>query len=183
MQVFPPAERMDKLAIAVFGGAELLPGTRSANQQFRQYLRATQAPHWEIIWEPTAAGVAHLDYPCVAIGFSYGAVRVAALQTPNIIGKILIDGWCVWCSDRIPVFRLSHDKSTHLNALAFGGGQKLFCAHPAVDHLQLWRSPQDVVGWVEGDRHTQRSAAAFLQTCITSIAATHTVSHNIFHFS
>ena len=174
-------ERMDKLAIAVFGGAELLPGTRSANQQFRQYLQSAKAPDWEIVWEPTEDGLAHLNCPSLAIGFSYGAVRVAALQTPNIIGKILIDGWCVWCSDRVPVFRLSHDRITHINALAFGGGQQLFCAQPAVDHLQLWRAPQEVRGWVEDDRDTQRSAADFLMACIASTAATHGVSHRSRH--
>ena len=159
---------MDKLAIAVFGGAELFPGTRSANQQFRQYLQTAKAPHWAIIWVPAPEGLAHLNYPIVAIGFSYGAVRVAALQTPTVIGKILVDGWCVWCSDRVPVFRLSHDKTTHLNALAFGGGRQLFCAQPAVEHLQLWRAPQQVLGWVEDDRQTQRSAADFLIASITS---------------
>ncbi|MEM9536212.1 MAG: hypothetical protein AAGA40_11140 [Cyanobacteria bacterium P01_E01_bin.45] len=159
---------MDKLAIVVFGGAELLPGTRLANQQFRQYLQIAKAPYWEIIWEPTEDGLAHLNYPIVAIGFSYGAVKVAALQTPTVIGKILVDGWCVWCSDRVPIFRLSHDRLTHLNALAFGGGRQLFCAQPAVEHLQLWRAPQQVLGWVEGDRQAQQSAADFLLASITS---------------
>ncbi|MEM9568148.1 MAG: hypothetical protein AAF974_07545 [Cyanobacteria bacterium P01_E01_bin.34] len=170
---------MDKLAIAVFGGAELLPGTRSANRQFRQYLQASKAPQWEIIWEPTEEGLVHFDYPSVAIGFSYGAVRVAALQIPNLVGKILIDGWCVWCSDRVPIFRLSHDKITHVNALIYGGGRKLFCAQPAVEHLQLWSTPQDIRGWEEGDRQTSTSAADFLMNCITaseSLASTETPS-------
>ena len=157
---------MEKLALALFGGAELLPGTRSANQQFRQYLLDAKAPYWDLIWEPSEEGLASLDCRCVAIGFSYGAVRVAALQSPRIASKILVDGWCVWCSDRVPVFRLSHDRLTHINALAFGGGQQLFCAQPDVAHLQLWREPQHVRGWVDGDRSTLLSAADFLMECI-----------------
>ena len=161
---------MERLAIAVFGGAELLPGTRAANKRFRQYLLDSKAPQWDVIWEPTEEGITGLDCQCVAIGFSYGAVRVAALQSPTIASKILVDGWCVWCSNRVPVFRLSHDRPTHLNALAFGGGQQLFCAHPHVDHLQLWRAPQQVRGWVNGDRNTMLSAADFLMLCIAGKA-------------
>ena len=157
---------MVTIAIAVFGGAEFFPGTKPANRQFLTFLRTHQAPNWELLWEPTHQHLSRLDHPCVAIGFSYGAVRVAALQSRKLIGKVLVDGWCVWSSDRPPVFRLSHDRATHLNAIVFGGGQQLFCAEPAVDHLKLWSNPQTVMGWVEGDRQTQLSAADFLLNCI-----------------
>lgn len=164
---------MVKIAIAGFGGAEFFPGARLANQRFRQFLAAHRDPDWEILWEPSEKQLSLLDCGCVAIGFSYGAVRVAVLQTPQVVAKVLVDGWCVWTSDRVPVFRLSHDWITHLNALAFGGGQQLFCADPAVEHLQLWKNPQVVLGWVEGDRETKLSAADFLLSTIRENAIGH----------
>ena len=154
------------LLIAVFGGAEFFPGTKSANRQFLNFLRARKAPEWKLLWEPTDRQLSCLEHPCVAIGFSFGAVRVATMQSRKIIGKVLVDGWCVWSSDRPPVFRLSHDWTTHLNALAFGGGQQLFWADPQVDHLHLWSNPQAVRGREEGARQTQISAADFLLGCI-----------------
>ena len=168
---------MAKVTIAVFGGAEFFPGTKSANRQFHQFLLSRLEPDWNLLWEPTDNHLSHLEHPFVAIGFSYGALRVAALQSAKLMGKVLVDGWCVWSNNRIPVFRLSHDWLTHLNALAFGGGQQLFCADPGVDHLRFWSNPQAAKGWVEGDRQTQLSAADFLLACIArssqSIQAAH----------
>ncbi|NJO19264.1 MAG: hypothetical protein HC838_03205, partial [Spirulinaceae cyanobacterium RM2_2_10] len=67
--------------------------------------------------------------------------RVAAL--------IAVDGWGVPDLGATPLYRLSHDHFTHWSSALLGAGAAGFWAEPAVEHLQLWRSPQTISGWCE----------------------------------
>ncbi len=93
-----------------------------------------------------------LTRPMTLIGFSAGAVAAmgAALLLETLGGKVqavfLLDGWGVPIAGRFPTYRLSHDHFTDWSSALLGAGQARFYATPAVDHLDLWRSPQTVSG-------------------------------------
>ncbi|NJM96721.1 MAG: hypothetical protein HC800_05580 [Phormidesmis sp. RL_2_1] len=89
--------------------------------------------------------------PLIAIGFSAGVVGLTGALTlwQQQGGKILrffaIDGWGVPISG-LPVQRLSHDRFTHWSTVPLGIGKINFYADPAVEHLQMWESPEHVYG-------------------------------------
>ena len=94
--------------------------------------------------------------PLIFIGFSAGVVgaMMAALNWQIWGGKIkaliAIDGWGVplipsWVN--FPIHRISHDYFTHWSSKMLGSGHNNFYAEPAVEHLEMWRSPQTVQGW------------------------------------
>lgn len=96
-----------------------------------------------------------LTQPLTLIGFSAGAVAAvgAALMLEALGSQIqavfVLDGWGVPVAGRFPTHRLSHDRFTHWSSALLGTGQDSFYAEPAVDHLELWRSPQTVNGfWI-----------------------------------
>jgi hypothetical protein len=91
--------------------------------------------------------------PLILIGFSagvVGAIGVAwslyALQYP-IQALIAIDGWGVPLVAPFPIYRISHDYFTHWSSGLLGPGLEGFYADPPVEHLDLWRSPPQAVGW------------------------------------
>ena len=151
----------DAVGLAVFGGAEwFFAGAAQANASFRQYLEAQAGSAWELAWEqlPPRGSV-------IALGFSWGAMRMALLPQERLLARIAVDGWCVPLGAGAPIYRLSHDWQTHTNGLAFGGGVAQFYADPAVEHLHLWSAPEDVEGWgmETGQANRYRTtAAAFL---------------------
>lgn len=89
--------------------------------------------------------------PLVGISFSAGTVGIAGAlalwqqQGGRVSRLIAVDGWGVPILG-VPVTRLSHDKFTHVSSLPFGAGDVNFYANPAVAHLDLWSSPESVIG-------------------------------------
>jgi hypothetical protein len=113
------------------------------------------------------------ESPIVFISFSAGVVgAIGAAWGWQILGGkvkalIAVDGWGVPLFGHFPLHRLSHDYFTHWSSASLGSGQDSFYADPPVEHLELWRSPQTVVGWwVNSDGGTQSriylTAAQFL---------------------
>jgi hypothetical protein len=94
-----------------------------------------------------------LNISLTFIGFSAGVVGAmgAALlwqqQGGHVKGLIALDGWGVPVLDGFPVYRMSHDYFTHWSSALLGNGVESFWADPAVEHLELWRSPETVKGW------------------------------------
>jgi hypothetical protein len=94
-----------------------------------------------------------LKQTVAVIGFSagvVGAIGVAwswRLMGGSIAALIAIDGWGVPLAGDFPIHRLSHDYFTHWSSAWLGSGQDSFYAEPAVEHLNLWRSPETTQGW------------------------------------
>lgn len=96
-----------------------------------------------------------LQTPITFIGFSAGVVGAlgAAIAFELMGGRVnalfALDGWGVPVAGRFPVHRLSHDYVTHWSSALLGAGLDSFYADPAVEHLDLWRSPHTIPGqWV-----------------------------------
>lgn len=112
------------------------------------------------------------------IAFSAGVVGAikAAWSWQNEGGKIkafiALDGWGVPLLGNFPIYRLSHDFFTHWSSAILGSGTSSFYADPPVEHLDLWRSPHEVLGWQIGKQPktintaTRTSAIAFLAPII-----------------
>ncbi|MEK0182430.1 MAG: hypothetical protein EAZ78_14940 [Oscillatoriales cyanobacterium] len=89
----------------------------------------------------------------VFVSFSAGVAGAigAAWMWQQIGGKvaafIALDGWGVPLGGTFPIHRISHDRFTHWSSAILGSGGDSFYAHPPVEHLDLWRSPQTVQGW------------------------------------
>ncbi|RAM48957.1 MAG: hypothetical protein C6Y22_25205 [Hapalosiphonaceae cyanobacterium JJU2] len=94
-----------------------------------------------------------LESPLIFISFSAGVVgAIAAASLWQLLGGkikafIAIDGWGVPLWGNFPIHRMSHDYFTHWSSKLLGSGENNFYADPAVDHLEMWRSPQTVQGW------------------------------------
>ena len=88
------------------------------------------------------------------IAFSAGVVgAIAAAQYWHHRGIaishfIAIDGWGVPLAAEFPIYRISHDHFTHWSSALLGAGQVNFYADPAVDHLDLWQTPDQTLGYV-----------------------------------
>jgi len=89
----------------------------------------------------------------VFLSFSAGVAGAvgAAWTWQQLGGKvkalIALDGWGVPLYGDFPIHRVSHDHFTHWSSALLGAGADSFYADPAVDHLDLWRSPQTAQGW------------------------------------
>ncbi|MGH1392783.1 MAG: hypothetical protein ACRAVC_01925 [Trichormus sp.] len=116
-----------------------------------------------------------LKSPVMFISFSAGVVGAIAAATQwqmmggNVKAFIAIDGWGVPLWGNFPIHRLSHDYFTHWSSLLLGSGQDNFYADPPVDHLIMWRSPENVPGcWIDTSQgeittpKTRLTAAKFL---------------------
>lgn len=92
--------------------------------------------------------------PVIFISFSAGVVGAlgAAISWQLLGGKVkafmAFDGWGVPLSGNFPIHRLSHDYFTHWSSALVGAGEESFYADPAVEHLDLWRSPNTCQGWL-----------------------------------
>lgn len=112
------------------------------------------------------------------IGFSAGVVGAIAAahlwrgQGGTVQGLLALDGWGVPLGGDFPINRLSHDAFTGATSNLLGAGQDSFYADPAVEHLTLWRSPQQVEGWALHhpmgwpwvSQRTRTTAATFMAT-------------------
>lgn len=91
--------------------------------------------------------------PLAFIAFSAGVVGGigAALawqsQGGRIQSFIAIDGWGMPLIASFPIYRVSHDRFTHVTSGMLGAGQFGFYADPNVSHLTIWRSPERCWGW------------------------------------
>ncbi|MEG4940907.1 hypothetical protein [Microcoleus sp. F4-D5] len=89
----------------------------------------------------------------VFVSFSAGVAGAigAAWMWQQIGGKVgaffALDGWGVPLGGNFPIHRISHDRFTHWSSAILGGGGESFYADPAIEHLDLWRSPQTAKGW------------------------------------
>lgn len=112
--------------------------------------------------------------PVVMIAFSAGVVgAIAAARTwqrqgQSIAAFIAIDGWGVPLFGDFPIYRLSHDRFTHWSSNLLGGG-KSFYADPPVDHLTIWRFPNQVRGYAEPS-HQITTAASFILEIMSSFS-------------
>lgn len=93
--------------------------------------------------------------PLTFIAFSAGVVGAmgAAIawqwQGGKIQSLIALDGWGMPLGGNFPIYRISHDYFTHWSSAMLGAGEQGFYADPAVEHLDLWRSPDNCWGWQE----------------------------------
>ncbi|MEM8722555.1 MAG: hypothetical protein AAGE84_25245 [Cyanobacteria bacterium P01_G01_bin.39] len=91
--------------------------------------------------------------PLIFIAFSAGVVGgiVAAIAWQLKGGKIhsfvAFDGWGMPLMADFPIYRVSHDYFTHWSSRILGSGEHGFYADPQVAHLELWRSPDQCLGW------------------------------------
>jgi hypothetical protein len=91
--------------------------------------------------------------PVIFVSFSAGvpgAIGAAwgwQLWGATVKAFIAIDGWGVPLYGDFPIHRLSHDYFTHWSSALLGSGQDSFYADPAIEHLDLWRSPDLCQGW------------------------------------
>lgn len=91
--------------------------------------------------------------PVLFIAFSAGVVGAIAAawhwqrSGGTVLALIALDGWGVPLYGNFPIHRISHDYFTHWSSAWLGSGEDSFYADPAIDHLDLWRSPQTVQGW------------------------------------
>ncbi|MBW4664417.1 MAG: hypothetical protein KME01_09490 [Chroococcus sp. CMT-3BRIN-NPC107] len=92
--------------------------------------------------------------PIVFISFSAGVIGAlgAAWGWELLGGKvkalIAIDGWGVPLGGNFPIHRLSHDYFTHTTSIVLSRPEDSFYADPMVEHLDMWRSPSTVTGWM-----------------------------------
>lgn len=115
-----------------------------------------------------------ISSPLVLISFSagvagaIGAAWMWQLSGGQIKAFIAVDGWGVPLGGDFPIHRLSHDYFTHWSSAVLGGGEDSFYADPAVEHLELWESPQTTQGWwvhsaeAQSKQRTPVTAAEFL---------------------
>ncbi|NJL80226.1 MAG: hypothetical protein HC836_19900 [Richelia sp. RM2_1_2] len=128
---------------------------------------------WQFLHENL---VDELESPVVLIGFSAGVVgAIAAANFWQMIGGnvkafIAIDGWMVPMMGNFPIYRMSHDYFTHWSSCLLGSGDNNFYAQPAVEHLEIWRSPSTVEGyWVNSKNENtliSLTAAEFIKNII-----------------
>ncbi|KST61991.1 hypothetical protein [Mastigocoleus testarum] len=106
--------------------------------------------------------------PIIFIAFSAGVVGglQAAYLWQFLGGRvkafIAIDGWGVPLFGNFPIHTISHDYFTHQSLLRMPGGNNNFYAQPAVEHLEIWRSPQSVRGWWVNPNLTTKSTKIYL---------------------
>ncbi len=103
--------------------------------------------------------------PIVFIGFSAGVMGAIAsawgweLMGGVVKAVIAIDGWGVPLGGNFPIHSLSHDYFTHKTLIVLNRQEDSFYADPEETHLQMWRSPSTVQGWmVSPDRPLVRSS-------------------------
>ncbi|WP_088892147.1 hypothetical protein [Leptolyngbya ohadii] len=125
------------------------------------FLRSTLEQSWQQFEGEKSEAIYHRWRSLVFIGFSAGVVAaIGAAQVWQTVGGsasgstdgsvkalIAIDGWGVPLWGNFPIHRMSHDAFTHWSSALLGGGSSSFYADPAVGHLDLWRSPQQIWGY------------------------------------
>lgn len=146
----------------------ICPGIHSS-QLTESFLQALQAPnHWLVFPTHKYPAYSAIDVcqflekyqldrsPVLLISYSagvvgaIGAAHMWQIKGNRVKAKIAIDGWGVPLIANFPIHRLSHDYFTHWSSslLDFGHTERnFFYADPQVEHLDMWRSPQNCLGW------------------------------------
>ena len=96
--------------------------------------------------EKCPEAIAFISFSAGVIG-AIGAATGWQLLGGKIAAFFAFDGWGVPLVGNFPIHRISHDYFTHWSSQLLGKGNESFYADPAVEHLELWRSPQTVEGW------------------------------------
>ncbi|ESA37196.1 tr [Leptolyngbya sp. Heron Island J] len=84
---------------------------------------------------------------------------------------IAVDGWGMPLPGNLTIYRISHDRWTHRTTYfpTAAESQGYFYAQPAVDHLQLWRSPDVATGIGSlGATTCSMTAIEFISAVLTS---------------
>lgn len=114
------------------------------------------SPYWAIAieqWLKQYYAVPSQTQPLSFIAFSAGVVGALGaalawqLQGGKIDHFIAVDGWGMALTNSFPCYRISHDYFTHWSSSILGAGKTNFYADPEVEHLDIWRSPEVIVGW------------------------------------
>ena len=109
--------------------------------------------------------IASISFSAGIVG-AIGAATAWQLLGGKIAAFFALDGWGVPLVGNFPIHRISHDYFTHWSSALLGKGGDSFYADPAVEHLELWRSPQTVEGWsISGNLQIKRGTTVtqFLQ--------------------
>ncbi len=93
-----------------------------------------------------AAPITFISFSAGVIG-AIGAAWGWELLGGRVKALIAIDGWGVPLGGDFLIYRLSHDYFTYKTSINLSPQGDSFYADPAVDHLQMWRSPSTVMGW------------------------------------
>ncbi|MGF1536417.1 MAG: hypothetical protein ACFB4J_08045 [Elainellaceae cyanobacterium] len=134
---------------------------------FPAHRQPAYSPQHILDWllpQPTwRQGVCFIAFSAGVVG-ALGAARwLHRIHTP--IKMIAVDGWGVPLIEPFSVHRLSHDEMTHRTSLLLGpwSGDH-FYADPPVEHLDLWRSPHQIIGQRVAPASSRQptTAAAFL---------------------
>lgn len=161
----------------------ICPGYHSSEltHSFVQSLRGVLTPErlwvlpiWAspaLPWLLTAGSLPQQDWPLHIIAFSAGVVAAYpfALVWQGMGGTvrmIAVDGWGMPLVGLLSVYRMSHDRWTHRTTYCPSSAESrgYFYAHPAVDHLSMWRSPQLI-----GGLGTTRTMSAHSMTALEFI--------------
>lgn len=114
--------------------------------------------------------------PLIFIGFSagvvgsLGAARLWQAAGNRVLALIALDGWGVPLYGEFPIHRVSHDFWTHWSSGYFGNTQESFYVEPAIEHLELWRSPHTASGICTSSKKSRpqqpETAATFVRSLI-----------------
>ena len=110
--------------------------------------------------------------PLTFIAFSagvvggFGAALAWQLEGGKVKSFIAGDGWGMPLVANFPIYRFSHDYFTHWSSAILGGGNQGFYAEPGVEHLDLWRLPDNCYGWqvISPGCKTRCSVTSYLES-------------------
>lgn len=102
-----------------------------------------------ILWLLTSAQRPQLRRELRIVAFSAGVVAayplLLAWQAMGGRGRMIaVDGWGMPLVGDLEIYRMSHDRWTHHTTYLPSpvNSKGYFYAHPAIDHLSIWQSPQ-----------------------------------------
>jgi hypothetical protein len=157
------------------------PGVHS-HQLTEDFLRAIEAPDRWLVFpnseypaysaidifnfllknKPDPAFASPVLFICFSAGVvgGIGAAIAWKMNGGKIKAFIAIDGWGVPLIADFPIYRFSHDYFTHWSSSLLGAGEDSFYADPEVEHLEMWRSPDKIMGWLEMRSVTKKYCSA-----------------------
>lgn len=101
---------------------------------------------------------------------SMGAAWLWEQKGRPVQALLALDGWGVPLVGHWPIYRFSHDQFTHWSSQLLGATSTSFYADPAVEHLEFWRSPDQVRGWRITPADRQQTT---LKACIHQLLSEH----------
>ncbi|WP_009632304.1 hypothetical protein [Synechocystis sp. PCC 7509] len=141
---------LQELLLSAQAPSNLLANTRSFSVQSYTVLSALHITH-DLVKN---YGQPPQTAPILLIGFSAGVIGALGaawgweLRGGKVKAVIAIDGWGVPLVGNFPIHTLSHDYFTHKTSINLSCQEDSFYADPGIEHLQMWRSPSTVKGWV-----------------------------------